>query len=110
MQLQHKLVFHIPEKAWRPYGYVDLKIESHLDQLLDSLKLSGYTSLYIENATGYYNARSYPEKLITIYYSNNIEKLLNIFRDWFLTNHNFYQEVMAYELDSSMYLEQLEET
>ena len=108
MKLTHKLVFHIPEMAMVDGRITPVAIDELLARLAEELQKVGVLSLYTINATGFYKGRSYPEKLVTLFWQSDTEPLQGLFRLWFQKhNDQLQQEAMAYEVDGVLYTENL---
>ncbi len=108
MSLPHKLVFHIPELALVNDTITPVSIDELLAGLADELQQAGVLSFYTINATGFYKGRSYPERLITLFWKDDPAPMQELFRRWFRENNDqLQQEAFAFELDGVLYTESL---
>ena len=103
--IPHKLVFHVPLKAWVDGFMVDIPAHSRMEEFIDDLAGIGITSLYyIENCVGVYNDRTYPEALITLFCdADHAPTAVVLFEAWAAKNNDdLKQEAYAYEKDGEM--------
>lgn len=105
--LKRKAVLHIPQMALENGELVDIDLAGALEELLANLAEAGVTSLYQTQATGYYNGRSYPEALFTIFGVAETTAAVHIFTAWNKEYKGILkQEAFAYELDDRLFVYQ----
>lgn len=101
--LSHKLVLHVPTKKYENGKFVDVNGKLFIEIMSQFLEADNY---YIAEAAGYYQGRSYTEKLVTIFL--NDEQYANVdysFRHTIVKCHlAMRQEAYAYELDDKLYV------
>ena len=108
MRLEHKLVFHIPELAAADGKLFSVPADALIKALAEELQRAGVLSFYTISAAGFYNGRSYPEKLITVFCRDDPAPLQDMFRRWFRAhNDELRQEALAFETDGVLYTENL---
>lgn len=107
IELNTKYVFHIPLYKLIDGDLILIDIEEILEELFDRFSKNGFDSLYITKVKGYYNFRTFDELLINIFTSSDGSPEI-IFKKWFLENNNILeQEAFAYELNNSMFIEEI---
>ena len=105
MELKNKLVLHIPEKAWCENHMEDIDIDAEMGDLLHKLENAGVSSFYIQNVTGYYKGREYPERLLVIFcdFISKASALVNVFENWLLSHNGMLrQEAFSYEWNGEL--------
>ena len=112
MELQEKLVLHIPEERWC-VDHLESIVSGHaFDDLIDTLENSGVISLYSQNAMGFYKGNWYHEILFTIFCEKRgkASAVVEIFDNWFRSNNGVLkQEAFAYEWNGTLYVRNLEQ-
>ena len=105
MELSEKLVFHIPEKTWREDHLEDIGVDSALEDLTDALAGIGLTSFYIQQVTGGYKGRRYPERLMVVFCEHGplAEQAAGLFEQWFRSHNEILkQEAFSYEWNGTL--------
>ncbi len=111
INLDSKIVLHIPEKAYVNDKLVDIPAKRLMKKLIDNIcgieTISNYhLSCYVTSVKSFYKGRKYPEKLITVFAPvDTIATIRDIFSQWFAENNNILcQESMAYEVNHDLFI------
>ena len=104
LTIPHKLVFHVPLKAWADGRLIDIPARDRADQLAEDLEGIGVSSFYITTCEGVYSGRKYPEMLITAFCDDDHAPVAaTLFEAWAAQNNDdLRQEAYAYEKDGEM--------
>ena len=108
MKLTHKLVFHIPQKALVHGVALEIPFSALFPNLVTALYDAGVSGFYVVDGVGFYEGRTYPEKLVTVFCEDAPEDVEKAYRDWFRHfNDVLQQEAFAYEVDGVLHIEKL---
>ncbi len=106
-ELDTKITLHIPEYFHDETGLIPIP-EEILHKLYIQLQDAKY-DFFITTAETYYKNRTYTTKLVTSYTTNNDQKPISIFKQWFKNNNDkLKQESLAYEYNNKLFIEELE--
>lgn len=100
--LDNKYVFHIPLFKYENGQLTPLEIDDLLDDLLNEFTENGFRSMYMSNVRSCYCGRTYDERLITLFTTQD-RSPEEIFERWFRKNNEILrQEEFAYEKGKTM--------
>ena len=106
MELNTKLVLHIPERFHNTNGQMPIP-RYLIDNLYHKLQQANY-DFYITRVRTSYHNRTYPTTLITLYTAEDNMEPITIFKQWFKDNNDeLYQESLAYEYNNKLIIEEI---
>lgn len=108
MEYTTKLTLHVPRYAWEN-GLIPVAYGAFKERLLNALEAAGATSLYTQEATGYYKGREYGEVLWTVFCEEQDRgSIVEAFRETFKSENTYMkQEAFSYEANGVLTVEEL---